>query len=80
VAKTLGVTFVDPNCWVDDWDFARDGLHVNRRGARELGQLYSRVCGISGGGKKMSEWLYQAARISSEGTRMTTAQEHSTMV
>jgi hypothetical protein len=55
VAKTLGVTFVDPNCWVDDWDFARDGLHINRRGARELGQLYSRVCGISGGGKKISE-------------------------
>jgi lysophospholipase L1-like esterase len=51
VAKTLGVTFVDPNCWVDDWDFARDGLHLNRREARKRGQLYSRVCGISGGGK-----------------------------
>jgi lysophospholipase L1-like esterase len=53
VAKTLGVTFVDPNCWIDDWDFARDGLHINRRGSRKLGQLYSRVCGTSGGGKKM---------------------------
>jgi hypothetical protein len=53
VAKTLGVTFVNSNCWVDDWDFARDGLNINRRGARKLGQLYSRVCGISGGGKKM---------------------------
>ena len=29
VAKTLGVTFVDPNCWLDDWDFSRDGLHIN---------------------------------------------------
>ena len=46
VAKTLGVTFVDPNSWVDDWDFSRDGLHINRRGARHLGQLYSSVCGI----------------------------------
>ena len=53
VANTLGVTFVDPNSWVDDWDFNRDGLHLNRRGARHLGQLYSRVCGISGGRHKM---------------------------
>ena len=29
VANTLGVTFVDPNSWVDDWDFSRDGLHLN---------------------------------------------------
>jgi len=48
VAQTLCVTFVDPNSWVDDWDFGRDGLHINRRGARHLGQLYSRVCGIGG--------------------------------
>jgi len=33
VAQTLGVTFVDRNSWVDDWDFGRDGLHINRRGA-----------------------------------------------
>ena len=52
VAKNLGATFVDPNSWVDDWDFSRDGLHVNRRGARQLGQLYSRVCGIGGGRQK----------------------------
>jgi len=24
IAKTLGVTFVDPNSWLEDWDFARD--------------------------------------------------------
>jgi hypothetical protein len=30
IAKTLGVTFVDPNSWFEDWDFARDGLHINR--------------------------------------------------
>jgi hypothetical protein len=53
VAKTLGVTSVDPNSWVDDWDFSRHGLHIKRRGARHLGQLYFRVCGISGGGQKM---------------------------
>jgi len=50
--NTLGVTFVDPNSWVD-WDFSRDGLHINRRGARKLGQLYSSVCGISGERQKM---------------------------
>ena len=49
VVNTLGVTFVYPNSWVDDWDFSRDGLHINQRGARHLGQLYSRVCGISSG-------------------------------
>jgi hypothetical protein len=53
VAKTLGVTFVDPNSWVDDWDFRRDGHHTSRRGARHLVQLYSRLCGISGGRQKM---------------------------
>ena len=55
VANTLGVTFVDPNSWVDNWDFSRDGLHINRRGARQLGQLYVRVHGISGGRQKSSE-------------------------
>jgi len=54
VVKTLGVTFVDPNSWVDDWDFSRHGFHINRRGARHLGQLYFRVCG-SGGGQKMRD-------------------------
>jgi hypothetical protein len=29
VAQTLGVTFVDPNSWVDDWNFGRDGLHIS---------------------------------------------------
>jgi len=49
----LGVNFLDPNSWVDDWDFGRDGLHINRSGARHLGQLYSRVCGIGGGRQNM---------------------------
>jgi len=29
VAQMLGVTLVDPNSWADDWDFGRDGLHIN---------------------------------------------------
>jgi len=29
-AQTLGVTFVDPNSWVDNWDFGRDGLHITK--------------------------------------------------
>ena len=51
--ENVGVTFVDPNSWVDDWDFGRDGLHTNRRGARHLGQLYFGVCGISSRRQKM---------------------------
>jgi hypothetical protein len=44
VARILGATFVDPNSWIRDEDFGRDGLHLNRSGARQLGELYSRVC------------------------------------
>jgi len=32
--------FVEPNCWVDDWDYSGDGLLINGSGARHLGQLY----------------------------------------
>jgi hypothetical protein len=46
VARNLGAIFVDPNSWNRDVDFGRDGLHLNRNGARQLGDLYSRVCGI----------------------------------
>jgi len=31
-------TFVDPNSWIEDGDFARDGPHQNGRGKRRLGQ------------------------------------------
>jgi hypothetical protein len=55
VAKPLGVTFVDPNSWVENWDFGRDGLHINRNGARRLSQLYSRVFGFGGGGQISKE-------------------------
>ena len=54
IAKTLSVTFVYPNSWFEDWDFARDGLHINLRGARRLSQLYSRVGGLGGREKKMN--------------------------
>jgi len=50
VAKVLGLTFVDPNSWLEDWDSARDGLHLNWRGKRWLGQLYARVNGLDAGG------------------------------
>jgi hypothetical protein len=81
IQKTLGVTFVDPNSWVDDWDFGRDDLHINWTGATHLDQLYFRVCPISGGRQKMrSEWQCLAVGISSMGTygemEMTTIQEH----
>jgi len=50
VANALGLTFVDPNSWIEDGDFARDGLHLNGRGKRRLGQLYARVSGLDNGG------------------------------
>jgi hypothetical protein len=31
VANALGLTFVDPNSWIEDGGFARDGLHLNWR-------------------------------------------------
>ena len=51
ITKSVGVTFVDPNSWLEDWDLATDGLRINRRGARRLSQLYSRVGGLGGRGK-----------------------------
>jgi hypothetical protein len=50
VANALGLTFVDPNSWVEDGDFARDGLHLNGRGKSRLVQLYARVSGLDVGG------------------------------
>ena len=46
VANALGLTFIDPNSWIEDGDFARDGLHLNVRGKTRLGQLYARVSGL----------------------------------
>ena len=43
VAGALGATFVDPNSWIGDEDFGRDGLHLNRKGAIQLGEFYNRV-------------------------------------
>jgi hypothetical protein len=52
VARNLGATFVYPNIWIRDVD-GRDGLHLNRNGARQLGDLYSRVCGIDSESQKV---------------------------
>jgi len=35
-------------------DFGRDGLRLSRNGAREFGDLYSRVCGKSEGAKQVT--------------------------
>jgi hypothetical protein len=43
IARALGTMFVDPNSWIEDGDFATDGLHLNGRGKRRLGHLYARV-------------------------------------
>ena len=36
VSMNLGATFVDPNSWIRDVDFGKDGLHLKRNGARQL--------------------------------------------
>jgi hypothetical protein len=50
VARAMGLTFVDPNSWIEDGDFARDGLQLNGRGKRRLAQLYFRDSGLDVGG------------------------------
>jgi hypothetical protein len=55
VATVLGATFVDPNSWIRDNDFCRDGLHLSRRGAGQLGDLYGRVAGIGREGSEGGE-------------------------
>jgi hypothetical protein len=55
VANALVLTFVDPNSWIEDGDFARDGLRLNGRGKSRLGQLYPRVSGLDVGGSEESK-------------------------
>jgi hypothetical protein len=43
ISGALGITFVDPNRWIEDNDFARDGMHLNGGGKRLLGNLYTRL-------------------------------------
>jgi hypothetical protein len=50
VANAVGLTFVDPNSWIEEGDFSGDGVHLNSRGKRHLGSLYARVSGLEGGG------------------------------
>jgi hypothetical protein len=52
VARNLGATFVDPNSWIREVDFGMDGLHLNRNEERQIGDLYSRVCGLDSDGQK----------------------------
>jgi len=55
VTNALGLTFFDPNSCIEDGDFARDGLHLNGRGKRRLGQIYARVRGLDVGGSAESK-------------------------
>ena len=43
LANALRLKFVDPKRLIEDGDYARDGLHLNRRGKKQLGQLYVRA-------------------------------------
>jgi hypothetical protein len=52
IANALRITFVDPNSWIEEREFGRDGLHLNGRGRSRLGQLSARVRGLDSGGSK----------------------------
>lgn len=43
VAEQMGTRYVDGNAWLDDRDFGRDGVHLNRRGTAAMGALFARV-------------------------------------
>ena len=38
VAIGFELTFVDPNTWIEDGDFSRNGLQLNGKGNRRLGK------------------------------------------
>jgi hypothetical protein len=46
IAGALVITFVDPNSWIEDGDFSRNGLQLNGRGKRRLGHLCARTNGL----------------------------------
>jgi hypothetical protein len=52
----VGITFDDPNCWIEDGDFGRDGVHHNGRGKTHLGNLYARVSGLGVEPSAESKW------------------------
>jgi len=51
----LRLTFVDTYSWIEEGDFARNGLRLNGRGKRRLGQIYARVSGLDVGGSAQSK-------------------------
>ena len=55
IANAFGLTFVDPNCWIEDGDFVTDGLHLNGRRNSRLGRIYARVSGLDVGGSAGSK-------------------------
>jgi hypothetical protein len=55
VVNAVGLTFSDPNIYIEDGDFGRDGVHLNGRGKRHLGNLYSTVSGLEVGASAESE-------------------------
>jgi hypothetical protein len=55
VVNAVGLTFFNPNICIEDGDFGKDGVHLNGRGKRHLGNLYSRVSGLEVGATAESE-------------------------
>ena len=80
----LGLTFCDPNSWIEDGDFARDGFHLNGRGKRRFGQIYARVSGLDVGGSadcKMGQILNDGNHRTrdSRETRRSAIEEQKTL-
>jgi hypothetical protein len=55
VTNALGLTSAVPNSWIEEGDFARDGLNLNGRRKRRLGQIYSIVIRLDVGGSAGSK-------------------------
>jgi hypothetical protein len=55
MANTLGITFVDPNSWIEERNFVRGELQLNGIERSRPGQLYARFNGLDSGGSKGQE-------------------------
>lgn len=43
LCERRNLTLLDGNCWIRDFHMARDGVHLNRRGSHDFGELLVRV-------------------------------------
>jgi hypothetical protein len=79
IAKTLGVIFVCPKNWLEDCDVARGWLHINRRGATRLSQLYVLQMDKAEEKRWIHTWCWTIQIRGHLKRRETSTQENSTL-